>query len=259
MKNSQRRRQARRSSKTTRQKQTRQGISFAWIWLLIGMFMGVLGISLVYQRLYQWPSIQALLPTQTNFEAQSNDLKSNKRQGFSASATGTKKNPKEKKELTSSRKHFEFYQLLPGMEVPISEANVSPAPTAVPTVIPASATIPPAKKEEPPLPPAAATMASAEKTKTPLKSPSKLPKVLRKLAAAQYLLQVDAFKSANTANALKARLISQGFAPRVYKVEAEDGVWFRVTLGPYPSEAMALKQKSLLERQKIHAILILQR
>lgn len=260
MRNQQRRRQARRSSKTTRQKQMRKGASFAWFWLLSGMFIGVLGIALIYQYLHKWPSLQSLLPKEAKLSPSTATLKPKKASPHPAEGRVVAKNTPKEKLIHSTRKHFEFYQLLPGMEVPISasaeEARLSSAPTVNPLPSPEIT-----KKDDIPLPIKPAIMPTEKPVlKQPLKTPpSKLPKVLRKLAAAQYLLQVDAFKSANTANALRARLASQGFAPRIYKVEAEDGIWFRVTLGPYPSETMALKQKSLLERQKIHAILILQR
>ena len=260
MRNQQRRRQARRSSKTIRQKQGRKKASFAWICLLTGMFIGVLGISLVYQQLHQSPSIHTLLPTEAKLKARTNAIKPKKMQLFSTEGRPIAKNTAKEKMDHATRKHFEFYQLLPGMEVPITEAVEDSKPLYTQPANPQS-TIALAKKKAASVP-ASATPAPAEKPvlKQLLKTPSpKLPKVLRKLAAAQYLLQVDAFKSADTANALRIRLASQGFASRVNKVEAEDGVWYRVTLGPYPSETMALKQKSLLERHKIHAILILQR
>ena len=89
--------------------------------------------------------------------------------------------------------------------------------------------------------------------------PIKLAEVQRKMAAAQYVIQVGAYRESTTADQLKARLSAQGIAARIQKVAAEDGTWFRVSCGPFPSESMALNQKKRLEKQQINGILILQR
>lgn len=79
-------------------------------------------------------------------------------------------------------------------------------------------------------------------------------------AALQYILQAGIFQELNLADELKAKLTLQGFNTRIQKVQTQEGqTWFRVTLGPFPSESNALQQKQRLEAQKIHGILILQR
>jgi cell division protein FtsN len=241
----------------------------AGVVLLIGMLVGVLSIAL-YQKVLDTLSLKhAASLNETKINA--DHLAQNTQQSEHIASTGHTPNTKGKGKRVL-KKHFTFYQLLPGMEIPISEpsettvaanAPVSPAepvpfmyvttPKKV-TPVPSSATA------TTPVKPRTALGSAKQPVTQPLKTtPAQYPKVLRKLAAAQYLLQVDAFKNPTIASALKTRLTLQGFTPNVYKVEAEDGVWFRVILGPYPSEMMALRQKSRLEKQKIHAILILQR
>ena len=61
------------------------------------------------------------------------------------------------------------------------------------------------------------------------------------------------------AEELKSRLVLQGFRPHIQKVRVQEDIWFRVTLGPFSTETMALKQKKQLEKHQIRGILFLQR
>lgn len=218
------RQQARRTFTNSGRRSKSAHASSRWIWLLTGMLMGILGITAIFLLVTgKWPldkfnskpnasplirQSNAILPT--NSMVKKNAHKSKFIEARHSKTKVQKKEPA----------RFEFYQLLPGMEVPLPEPAIETASNK------------PAK-----------TLATAEK----------------KLAAAQYLIQAGSFRNLVNAEFLKERLQTQGLSAKIQKIEAEDGVWFRVTLGPFSSETIALSEKSRLAKEKIPGILILQR
>jgi cell division protein FtsN len=267
-------RQARRAPKSGRHKTSHP--SAAWPWLLSGMFVGILCAMATYMiSTGKWnlpiSKKTPLLSTEINNEVAKGKLKS---KASSATSPAAHKTP----EITQ---RFEFYHLLPGMEVPIPDtepSNITPAKavavapkpvtpisaapqrTTVATtpITPIAPVAPKLKKPER----SAALLGTAATPPIQSKTTSlntNLPQVQRKLAAAQYLIQVSAFRTANQAEELKSRLVLQGFKPHIQKVRVQDDIWFRVTLGPFSTETMALKQKKQLEKHQIRGILFLQR
>lgn len=191
-----------------------------WRWLIIGILIGGLGIAAVFLFMTgKWPfdkfKANALI-RQSNAVLPGSPSQKNSHKLKSVEARRSKKNRTPQKE--SAR--FEFYQLLPGMEVPLPETTT-------------------------------------EKT-TNVTKPT-LAKTETKLAAAQYLVQAGNFRTLVNAESLKEKLQLQGLSAKIQKIKAEDGLWFRVTLGPFPSETIALSHKNRLAREKIPGILILQR
>jgi len=191
-------------------RRVRASVSPAWNWLMMGILIGILGVFAIYlcttdkDTLKQWLSAkQPKIKTLAKNIATKPPTK-----------VAQKKAPKER---------FEFYQLLPGMEVPIPDTDHDGLKPKI----------------------------SAEKPTT--------PQTQTKLAAAQYLIQAGTFRGLTQAESLKRRLTQQGMAARIQKIEAEDGFWFRVTVGPFASESMAITHKNRLAKQKIQGILILQR
>jgi len=138
---------------------------------------------------------------------------------------------------------FEFYQLLPGLEVPLPDP-ITPAPTV----------------SRPTLPTTAKPSAIVHQTPNKIaSSKTKSPPVYSKQAAPRYMIQAKAYRHREGAEQLKNRLRELGFKAKNQQVEAEDGTWFRVMIGPFASEAMAAEQKKRLQKHQIHGILILQR
>ena len=195
------------------------------LWLLIGMLVGIAGSAALYQLLMQR---LAAAP--------------------STIATDVSPSKKKSKPLRPSKQkaaaaRFEFYQLLPGMEVPILD-NIAETTTAPLKALPL---------------PKAPVVAEKPTPEIVLQAPAPVAKSHLKVAAPQYLIQTAAYRSSVPAEGLKSRLILKGFSPRIQKIEAEDGIWYRVIVGPFPSETMALHQQNRLAKYRIHGILILQR
>ncbi len=89
---------------------------------------------------------------------------------------------------------FDFYKILPGVEVKVPESELAAKPPPVPAPPPAA-------------PPA---------------------------AAAAYLLQVGSFQNFADADQAKAQLALQGITSRIQRVVVGGtDVWFRVQVGPY--------------------------
>jgi len=245
-----------------------------WLWLLIGILIGILSATLLYFLLLAGKgNPQKVRPS---LDLSDTPLIENKPLPKPKAVT--------QKEVKAQR--FEFYHLLPGMEVPIPDIdhtgvpgtlsqspkpNIDATPKGFEKALDATSqklkAIQTTKSS--PLNPLLQAQKATPKSKfipTPLalahpkSRPSKtIPHTDKKIAAAHYLIQVSAFRQINQAEKLKAQLAVQGFSPRIQKVLAQDGTWFRVILGPFASETMALKQKKYLEKYKIHGILFLQR
>ena len=258
-------RTARRSPR--QQRRERSPLSTAGLWLMIGMLIGIITASGAYLLITgKWsimPSQFILEPKSEGDVLEAKDLNHKPRQ-----AGKTKETPK-----TDLVQRFEFYQLLPGMEVPIPDT-----PTKVPPVAHTLIESPPAptpvidsENEIKPLTPKILPNTEAKELKKASKisvkktipkqnvKESKKPNTQKKVAAAQYLIQAGAFREQQKAENLKARLATKGFTTRIQKIDAEDGIWFRVILGPFSTESTALNQKILLTKHKIQGILLLQR
>lgn len=171
--------------------------SVAGLWLLTGLFGGILAAGFIYFLFTKKWAVKITPPLVTKLETHANKYQS-------ASYQPTP-HPKQ-----ASVRRFEFYQLLPGMEVPIHEAAYEKRPIMAKPV-------------------------------------------------GQYLVQAGAYRAEKAAVLLNLRLNAQGFtSAHIQKIKTGDGIWFKVMLGPFSSEAMALNQNKRLAKQNIHGILILQ-
>ncbi len=216
-----------------------QSATFPWTWLLSGMCVGILGTAVLFALFHDRSPINLTLtkrPTLKKTQAKKKKL----------IAKTTQKRPAQR---------FEFYHLLPGMEVPVAkEATKSTVKQKPPKTTIKRVTV---KSERP-----KSTMPNVKKSHkiiTKSKPQKTVVKVQKRIAAAQYLIQVGTYQDSKEATALKKHLSAKHFSPRIRKVETENGTRFRVTLGPFPTEASALQKKRRLEKQNIQSILILQR
>ena len=125
---------------------------------------------------------------------------------------------------------FDFYQVLPGKEVVIPDAELSAR-----------------AKAEARAPAAPGTAAVASTSVTPAQvGPAQ--------GGGGYLLQVGAFPDDGKAQAAKARLALQGFVAHVQKVQIGAQTWYRVRLGPYADAAQLEKVKRQLDGAGIPAL-----
>lgn len=66
--------------------------------------------------------------------------------------------------------------------------------------------------------------------------------------AKRYIMQCGSFRSAEQAEQLKARIAFQGLGSEVRRSEGSNGVWYRVIMGPYPSQRVAEQDKHKMSR-----------
>lgn len=155
-----------------------------------------------------------------------------------ADATPAKKPEADKPKGTQ----YDFYKLLPGNEVPMSDAEVdatarAEAARAAAATAPAptpGATGDTDDQADAPTPTAAPAKAAPVATSAP--TPTTANSAAPKAAAASdtpYLLQAGAFGASGDAESLKARIALLGLGARVESAQLDGKTVFRVRMGPY--------------------------
>lgn len=173
----------------------------AWIWLGVGVLLGLI-VALVFlgsdwapmlrKNTGPQPNPQAVAPRETE-----------------PPLVETKDKP---------RKNYDFYSVLPEMEVVIPDAEISAKARAEAAQTPASGSTPPVS------------------------------------ANARYLLQAGSYPSAKSADEVKAKLAILGFVAQVTPVTINGKTWNRVRLGPYASASELETTKAALADNGFNAI-----
>lgn len=193
----------------------------AWMLVGIGILIGAGGMGYVAHR--GWiPSLRS----NAGPEANPNATAPGAGEGGIAEA-GTAKQPS-----------FDFYQVLPGKEVVIPDAELSAkAKAEAQSAAPAAA----------PQPVASGSPAVASTRVTPAAVGSAT-------GSGAYVLQVGAFPDNAKAQAVKAKLALQGFVAHVQVVRIGQQTWYRVRLGPYANAARLEQIKQQLSGAGIPTI-----
>lgn len=127
--------------------------------------------------------------------------------------------PRAEEPATDNGPRFEFYRLLPEMEVAIPDDEIEDLPS----------TAPPPRPAEPVAPP----------------------------AQARYLLQAGSFQTFGDADRLKAQLALIGIEANIQSVELQGGdTWHRVRIGPLSDGSDVTRMKERLESNGIDSILL---
>ena len=143
---------------------------------------------------------------------------------------------------------YDFYKLLPGNEVPMSDAEVAAtaraeaaraatASAATPTPTPAGTTAPDqAGASTAPVATPKETVAATAVHAAPAPTAhdaAASPASVGKAADTPYLLQAGAFGASGDAEALKAKIALLGLGARVESAQLDGKTVFRVRMGPY--------------------------
>ncbi len=168
-----------------------------WIWLLTGLAMGLAVALVVYLNQPRLsPGMSQTTPAGSPPP--------------SAAAT-TKKAPAERR--------FDFYTLLPELEVVVPETR---------------------DRRSPPVENSAASAPVAT-------------------ATGPYVLQAGSFRHAQEADSLKANLALLGVQADIQTVTVDDSIWHRVRIGPYADFAELSRVRDQLERNQIDAVVLQER
>ncbi len=174
-----------------------------YVWLLSGLAIGLFIAFIVY--LDKQPESKKDFGTAVQEELKKLKQQSKKKSTTKTETTKTKKEQK-----------FNFYTILPELEV----------------LIPENETRPPERSAE-------------TKSKTVTNKPGKNK---------QYALQVGSFQNLNDAEKLKANLAFLGFSANIQRVTINKQAWHRVKTGPYKNKQQLYKSQKMLKQNGIHAI-----
>lgn len=223
---------ARQTRRNTTYRRSNNKSSLAGVWLTLGIFLGIFAMALAYVFFTNHPPYNKAKPemassANSKTKQETVVLENKSQQKISLNKQNQEVSKPQQRKRQENAQRFEFYTLLPGMEVEIPDRTTdTKAQSKSKNVRNAS------------------TTQVKEKPKT----------------ISHYIVQAGIFQEFHKADTLKAKLTLLGFSPAIQKVQTQEGnAWFRVTLGPFASEPLALNQKKRLEDQKIHGILILQR
>lgn len=235
----------------------------SWAWLVIGVVLTLAAVLLVPRYLKSEggdgffrpkPNPNALpAAVSGDGEAIAPDT---------APATAASKQDPDKSKPTQ----YDFYTLLPGQEVAMSDAELAAstkaeAETATraqklaaasnPTSVgsePASALPAPVadKSSTPSAPPAAATTATAKPAIEAAAS----------TVSAHYILQAGAFGASGDAEAIKAKIAMLGLNARVESAQIGDKTVYRVRMGPYGSASELADAKAKLTSGGLQAMAV---
>ncbi len=213
-----------------------------WAWLIAGLLLGIV-VLLATPRFLKSDAADGFFRPKPNPDAQPADsgiaedddviVPDNADDAGSASADEAKP-----KETT-----FDFYTLLPGEEVAMSDAELAASERAEAARAAAQRTQ--EQREQTAQAPVQATQAppaTAEPTATPATPVASAPAS----DDARYILQAGAFGASGDAEAVKAKIALLGLSARVESAQISGKTVYRVRMGPYGSAGELAEAKRKL-------------
>jgi len=152
------------------------------------------------------------------------------------------------KTVSGPKPKFEFYTILPELEVPVPDQ---------PSGEPRQASVPPALQTPPP--PLEGTVApgAAGAPPQPLPAPQALPPATPPASSGgRYILQAGSSRNSADAERLRASLALQGMVAQVQPVSINGETWHRIRVGPFGSRADADAAQRQLHAAKINTMLL---
>lgn len=201
---------------TRKQKKSLPG----YIWLLSGLGIGLFVAFIIY--LDKQPENETDFGDAVQIELEKLKQQANKQQD-SYQKSGPDAQTTEDTTQKKKEQKFNFYTLLPELEVLIPESETRPPEN--------KRNIKPAKKDK-----VINTNNNTISTKK------------------QYVLQVGSFQNLNDAEKLKANLAFLGLTANIQHVTVNKQAWHRVRTGPYKNKQQLYKNQKKLKRNDIHSI-----
>jgi len=175
-----------------------------YVWLLSGLAIGLFVAFIVYLDKQPENTKDFGSAVQTELEKLKKQATNKKQTTVTKAPTTTRKEPK-----------FNFYTILPELEVLIPESETRPPDSA-----------------------------SKKNTRNKMTSTSKK----------QYILQVGSFQKLSDAKKLKASLAFLGLEADIQHVTINKQAWHRVRTGPYQSKQQLYLKQKLLNQNNINSI-----
>ncbi len=210
---------------TTRQQHREKRRSEAlpgWVWFAGGVLLGALVMGIVWVKDYQANSQAA--------EAQLKDAQTELAVTASQKSTDEKKQSKSPQQPEVVRPQFEFYSVLPDMEVEVQPDSLRPA--------------------------ASKPAAVATATQRPVdKIPETVVKPVKTDAKSLFQMQLASFRSRTDAERMMASSALKGITTRIEKVTINDKAYYRVRSGPYSRE-QAYSLHTRLKKSGIESLIM---
>lgn len=236
----------RRYNSRSRQYASRPSSSGGAKWVVIGILVGALGMYFLWPKV---PSPHGGLPL-TEHQVHSK-LAAKKH----ISPVANKK-PAE----------YDFYTMLPKMEVKTVENRPLTPPPPTPQPAPVIRSVAPQQASAAPAVPVAATpavksplipvTASVQAPAPPAPAPEKTPPPVKEKASETYVVQVANVRNYAEADRLKAELTMLGFDVSLQDYTVNGQTWNRVLAGSFSSKQAAIQQQKRLKQNNIGSTLI---
>jgi cell division protein FtsN len=169
----------------------------------------------------------------------------NRQPAVKPSPDSTKAETADARTITGPKPKFEFYTILPELEVPVPDQPAGDVRQA--TVPRALQTPPPAAQGAPPPGATAAPQAALPPAEPLTPTPSN---------GGRYILQAGSSRNSADAERLRASLALQGMSAQVQPVNVNGETWHRIRVGPFASRAEADAAQRQLHGARINTMLL---
>jgi len=249
---------AARRNKTQARRNTGNGTP-GWVWLIAGLVLGAAAFFIVPGLIKKdGDGFFRPQPNPDARPAQVADADGNFDEAAPETSTATSQPDAKAEEAAAKETQYDFYTLLPGKEVQMSDAELAAsareeqAREARAQKAAAAAAATPAAGEPVPIaetatkPTSAATVATTATAPAATVAASKPAAVVASTGSdARYILQAGAFGASGDAESTKAKIALLGLSARVESAQIGGKTVYRVRMGPYgtASELAEAKQK----------------
>lgn len=199
-----------------------------WLWFFALFAIGSFVSLLMYLDLYEKGRVNG-----NSVSSISHLFTGKNKDSDAGKASGQDKHGAVKKETADEQQNtgFDFYSLLPKMEVLVPESELSQHAGKN------SEKIKEKDKQTP-----AATTTHAQPSTTTIKG--------------NYYLQAGAFKDFQAADRMKANLGLLGIESKIVSVTLDSGVWHRVRIGPFTNLQQMNKTRDIMKSNRISSITV---
>ena len=156
-------------------------------------------------------------------------------------------------------REYDFYTLLPGKEVPLSDAELAATERAEEQRLQALQEAQATRQDSLPEPVDTTPAPAPEATSAPAPTVATAPASATAAGAgdgSRYLLQAGAFQASGQAEELKARIALLGLGARVESAQIDGRTVYRVRMGPYGSATELAEAKRKLASGGLPAIAV---
>lgn len=205
-----------------------------WAWLIAGLLLGIALILLV-PSLLKSDGEDGFFRPQPNPDAQP---------ATASEGIGIADSSPEPVAEETTQPEYDFYTLLPGEEVALTDAQLAATARA-------EAEAAAERETDIEADDAASATVTADTTATPTRASSE-----GDADDVRYILQAGSFSTASDAETVKARIALLGLVARVEPAQIKDKTMYRVRMGPYGSASALSEAKRKLAASGLPALAI---